>query len=185
MMNLADILKKTSPLPVEDFSLLENIFDEVEFNKGTILFNQDKTERKFYFIKRGIARAFTTTDGNDITFWFGQEGDPILSINSYISNKAGYETIELLEDAILYETSNQLLNELYESNKNICNWGRKLAENELIKTEQRFIARLTGNSKQRYEYLIHNYPGLINRVQLGYIASYLGITQVSLSRIRK
>ena len=91
----------------------------------------------------------------------------------------------MLEDAVLYETSNQQLNELYETNINICNWGRKLAENELIKTEQRFIARLTGNSKKRYEGLIKSYPALLNRVQLGYIASYLGITQVSLSRIRK
>ena len=120
-MKLVDILNKIHPLPSEDSSLLENIFQKVNLSKGSILFNQNKTERKFYFIKKGIARAFTTTDGNDITFWFGQEGDPILSINSYISNKAGYETIELLEDAILYETSNQLLNELYESNKNICN----------------------------------------------------------------
>ena len=184
-MKLIDILNKIHPLPPEDGFLLENIFQETHWSKGTILFNQDKTERKFYFIKKGIARAFTTNDGDDITFWFGQEGDPILSINSYISNQASYETIELLEDAILYETSNQLLNELYETNKNICNWGRKFAENELIKTEQRFIARLRGNAKQRYLDLIQTYPGLINRVQLGFIASYLGITQVSLSRIRK
>lgn len=185
MMNLSDILNRTHPLSFEDCNCLENIFQEVKLTKGSILFNQDKTVRKFYFIKKGIARAFTTADGDEITFWFGQEGDPILSINSYISNQASYETIELLEDAVLYETSNQQLSELYETNINICNWGRKLAENELIKTEQRFIARLTGNSKKRYEGLIKSYPALLNRVQLGYIASYLGITQVSLSRIRK
>src|SRR5690606_8103467 len=185
MMNLSDILNRTHPLSFEDCNCLENIFQEVKLTKGSILFNQDKTERKFYFIKKGIARAFTTADGDEITFWFGQEGDPILSINSYISNQASYETIELLEDAILYETSNQLLTELYETNKNICNWGRKFAENELIKTEQRFIARLRGTAKQSYEDLIQTYPGLINRVPFGFIDSYLGINQVSLSRIRK
>ena len=184
-MNLIDILNTTHPLPTADLTILENIFQEVNLCKGTVLFSQAKTERKFYFIKKGIARAFTTTDGDDITFWFGQEGDPILSINSYISNQASYETIELLEDAILYETSNKLLNKLYETNHNICNWGRKFAENELIKAEQRFISRLTGNAKQRYEYLLKNHSGLLNRVPLGHIASYLGITQVSLSRIRK
>ncbi len=72
----------------------------------------------------------------------------------------------------------------YATNLEIANWGRKLAEIELIKTEERFISRQLGTAIDRYKKLLEENPSLINRVQLGYIASYLGISQVTLSRIR-
>ena len=67
----------------------------------------------------------------------------------------------------------------------IANWGRKLAEKELLKIESRIISSEMMSAKERYDELIKNSPSLIQRVPLKHIASYLGITQVSLSRIRK
>ena len=117
-------------------------------------------------------------------FWFGKEGDLILSMRSYIENKVGYETIESMEDCELYEIKMSDLQEFYATNLEIANWGRKLAEIELIKTEERFISRQLGTAIDRYKKLLIENPSLINRVQLGYIASFLGISQVTLSRIR-
>ena len=78
----------------------------------------------------------------------------------------------------------QALHELFGKDIHISNWGRKFAEQELLKTEERFISRQLKTSTERYRELMNNNPDLLQRVQLGYIASYLGITQVSLSRIR-
>lgn len=75
---------------------------------------------------------------------------------SYVDRKPSYETIELLEESILYETTIKELKQLHGVNHSIANWGRKFAEIELIKTEERFINRLIGTAKERYEHLLKN-----------------------------
>jgi len=76
------------------------------------------------------------------------------------------------------------LRTLFEEDIHIANWGRKFAEQELIKVEERLIFRQCRTAMERYKELIATDPELLQRVQLGHIASYLGMTQVSLSRIR-
>ena len=183
-MEIEQILNQISFL--SDSSLLK-IIDKtqlIKLAKSAIVIDTDKVEKKNYFVKKGILRAYTIDDGKEITFWFGKEGDLILSMRSYIENKVGYETIESMEDCELYEIKMSDLQEFYATNLEIANWGRKLAEIELIKTEERFISRQLGTAIDRYKKLLIENPSLINRVQLGYIASFLGISQVTLSRIR-
>lgn len=105
-------------------------------------------------------------------------------MKSYVEDQPGYETIELLEDCELYELKTENLKKMFNEDVHIANWGRKFAENELIKTEERLISKQFKNASERYLELMKDHPELIQRVQLGHIASYLGITQVSLSRIR-
>lgn len=142
-------------------------------------------EQNMYFIQQGIARAYAEQQGQDVTFWFGQEGDPILSMRSYVEGLPAYEQIELLEESILYELPTSILEHLYHQDIEICNWGRKLAEKELISLERRLIHTQLQSGKQRYDALMKSSPSIIQRVPLKYISSYLGMTQVSLSRIRK
>lgn len=183
-MNIDQILDRIYPLTEKSkLTLKENIV-EVSFPKHQMIIRADKIEKNIYFIKKGIARTFSTIDDNEITFSFGKEGDTIASLKSYIVNQQGYENIELLEDCQLYELNTKSLQTLFSENIEIANWGRKFAEIELIKAEERLISRQFGTATERYTELLKNYPDLIQRVQLGYIASYLGITQVSLSRIR-
>jgi CRP-like cAMP-binding protein len=68
------------------------------FPKGHILIREGKVERSLFFLEKGVARAYLTNDGRDVTFWFGGEGDVLLSLKSYFSNEPGYESIELLEN---------------------------------------------------------------------------------------
>ena len=105
-------------------------------------------------------------------------------MKSYVDSHQNYENIHLLEDSILYRLEISALRELFETDIHIANWGRKLAEKELVKTEELFISRQFRTASQRYLELLKEQPEILQRVQLGYIASYLGITQVSLSRIR-
>lgn len=164
--------------------MLKKNIEEINLPKHSITIRADKVEKNIYFIKKGIARAFFNIDGNEITFSFGNEGDTIASLKSYIANQKGYESIELLEDCVLYKVNAENLKNLFNENIEIANWGRKFAEHELLKAEERLISRQFGTATERYIELLKNYPDLIQRVSLGHIASYLGITQVSLSRIR-
>jgi CRP-like cAMP-binding protein len=112
------------------------------------------------------------------------EGAPVLPMKSYISGEKSYESIELLEDCKLYAFNINDLKALYEQDVHLANWGRKLAEYELVKTEERLISMQFKTAQERYADLIKTQPQLLLRVQLGHIASYLGMSQVSLSRIR-
>lgn len=183
-MDIEQILDKIYPLSEFSKLILKNHIVELSFPKNKILISADKIEKDFYFIKKGIARTFVYTDGDETTFSFGKEGDTIISMKSYIANQKGYENVELLEDCLVYKLNTQDIRKLYSENIEIANWGIKFAENELLKAEDRLLTRQFGTATNRYQILLKNYPNLLQRVQLGYIASYLGITQVSLSRIR-
>ena len=184
-MNIEEIIDSIHP--ISDLSkkkLIEHI-EEVNMNKACILLKAGRQESNIYFIKKGVVRGYFDHENGEITFWFGEEGETILSMRSYVENKISYENIELLENCELYKIRTDKLQKLYEEDVHIANWGRKLAEKELLKVESRLISREFLSAKQRYDELIKNQPSLIQRIPLKYIASYLGITPVSLSRIRK
>lgn len=156
----------------------------VNYPKGFVLIHADKIESNFYILESGIARAYSDGENQQITFWFGQSGSILFSFNSYINNKPGYENIELLEDSVLIQINTRDLFSLYNDNLEIANWGRKIVEQELIATERRLIDRSFKGAAERYEDFLTQSPELIKRVALKHIASYLGVTQVTLSRIR-
>lgn len=183
-MTIETIIDAIHVLPGASRQLLMERVQEIEYRKEYLLIEANKIDPSLYFIKNGMVRAFSDTEKNEITFWFGKEGDPVLSMKSYIAGAPGYENIELIENTQLYKIEAQELYKLYKEDIHIANWGRKLAERELLKTEERLISREFKTALERYEDLIENNPYLVQRVPLGYLASYLGITQSSLSRIR-
>ena len=181
---LYTMLQSVYPLPATAAGALAAACSPVEHPKGTLLFRAGRLENAIYFIRQGIVRAYCDQDDHEVTFWFGREGDTVLSYNSYIHDKPGYEFVELLEHAQLFRLSCSRLQELFQSDIHIANWGRKMAERELVKTEERLISRQFRTASERYAELLEESPELLQRVQLGHIASYLGINQVTLSRIR-
>lgn len=183
-MNIDQIIDNIYPLPDLSKQILKSHITEVCFPKGHILLRADRLEKSIYFIKQGIVRAYAETGDSETTFWFGKEGDTIISMKSYVAGQKGYEDIQLLENCILYELNAENLKQLFAQDIHVANWGRRFAEQELVKTEERLISQQFQNATERYKALLKNSPDLIRRVQLGHIASYLGITQVSLSRIR-
>lgn len=184
MKNTLAKIKSIYPLTDTHLNLLLDELKVTELPKNHLIISAGKIERSLYFIESGIARAYLDGPDNRITFWFGMEGDLIFSYHSYINNQPGYEHIELLENSKVYELKTEALINLYNQHTELANWGRKLAELELINTEERYIARLFKSARERYIELMQTYPTLVQRIQLGHIASYLGVTQVTLSRIR-
>jgi len=183
-MEIDQIINTIFPLPeLSKLNLIQHI-SEVSHSKGFCLMEANKVIPYIYFLKKGIVRAYASTENNDITFWFGTEGEPVVSMKSYVDEKPGYESIELLEDCDFYVLETEKLKNLFNEDIHIANWGRKFAERELVKTEELIISRQYKTALERYKDLIKEKPYLLQRVQLGHIASYLGITQVSLSRIR-
>ncbi|GAL83197.1 cyclic nucleotide-binding protein [Sporocytophaga myxococcoides] len=172
------------PLSAKAVELFLDGMKIVSLAKGAILFKEGAISSKIYFLEKGAVRALYYKEDKEITFWFGFEGEMIMTLHSYIANKPGYETIELLEESLLYEMDLNYLQDLYKENIELANWGRKMAEEEFLKAEKRFLSQQFQTAREKYESLQMQYPRITERVQLGYIASYLGINQVTLSRIR-
>lgn len=181
MITLIESLRK---LPLESQNKIESQLVKRQFYKGDILVKRNKVENSIYFITKGIARSILYTEDDEITFLFCKEGDLVVSIDSYVERMPSRETVECLEDCEVYELPYDHLFKLFAEDILLANWGRNMAEKALLETEKRLFSRLTKSALQRYEELLVESPGLVNRINLSYIASYLGITQVSLSRIR-
>lgn len=183
-MDKSDIINAIHPLPDGSMERMAACMEEVAYAKGTRILRAGKTERNVFFIKKGIVRAFVSTQGREITFWLGAEGTPVVSMKSYVSGLPGYESVECIEDTVLYVLRHATLTSLFADDVNIANWGRRFAEKEMPRTEERLIPQLFTTAAERYRSLMANHPELLRRVPLEHLASYLGVTPVSLSRIR-
>ncbi|HIS34103.1 MAG TPA: Crp/Fnr family transcriptional regulator [Candidatus Avirikenella pullistercoris] len=183
-MNIHEIINRIYPMPATSVDKLKKHLSEITYPKNHHILETGKIETNIFFIKKGIARAYIPTDGKEVTFWIGKEGDTIVSLKSYVNNRPGYETVELMEDSVLYLLKRYTLYQLFKEDIHIANWGRKFAESEFLQTEEKLISLLFTNASERYTSLLENNPDLLQRIPLEHLASYLGITPVSLSRIR-
>ena len=183
-MDIHDIINKIYPIPETSMDKLTKHLSKVTYPKGHHILEAGKTETNIFFIEKGIVRAYIPVDGKEVTFWIGKEGSAIVSLKSYVDNQQGYESMELMEESELYLLKRKDLQELFKEDIHIANWGRKFAESEFMQTEERLISLLFTNASERYMKLIQNNPELLQRMPLECLASYLGITPVSLSRIR-
>ena len=171
-MDIHEIINKIYPMPESSVDKLKRLLSKVTYPKGHLILETGKTETNLFFIEKGIARAYIPVDGKEVTFWIGREGSTIVSLKSYVNNQQGY----MLKRKELYE--------LFEEDIHIANWGRKFAETEFLQTEERLISLLFTTASERYRELLKDNPDLLQRMPLECLASYLGITPVSLSRIR-
>ena len=96
------------------------------------MLERGKVEKNIFFIKKGIVRAYTSVDGKEITFWFGKEGATIVSLKGYVNDEPGYETMELMEDSVLYKLERKQLKELFLDDLHIANWGRRYASDRSL-----------------------------------------------------
>lgn len=158
----------------------------IPVKKKTILLQAGNRSNKIYFIAKGMARVYyLDKEGKETTTWILVENELLISVFSFFTGQPSFEYIETLEDCILIELQREKVDQLYERFMEFNFIGRKLTEHYYIRNEIQANNLRILNAKQRYEQLITHHPNLINRVPLGYIASYLGISQETLSRIRK
>jgi CRP-like cAMP-binding protein len=137
-----------------------------------------------YFIEKGIARTFYYRDGKDITYWIAAENEFVGAMGSFFSRKPSNKLVETLEDCILWVFNYHKLEKLYASMHELEHMGRAFANYGITLLEEKFDNSHFLSARQRYAILLEKNPTVLQRVSLGIIASYLGVTQETLSRIR-
>jgi CRP-like cAMP-binding protein len=163
---------------------VENSFEEIVLSKNEYLITEGKTCRHLYFLQQGALRGYYTLEGKEITHWFAFENDFVTSFHSFITQQPSVENIQLLEGSILWRISKEILDGLLSEYREIEKLVRVVYENYYIRLEERFINSHFKTASERYQDLLTQSPHIIERAPLGYIASYLGISQETLSRTR-
>lgn len=159
----------------------------IRIAKKTILIKPIIKDNNVYLIEKGIARSYNLIDGKEVTSWFSKEGELIFSTNSFYGKTEGYENerIQILEDSLLYYIPIPDLEKLCCQYIEISNWLRLLHQQAFVEMERRLIYRLYMSAEERYKDLYSKNPEIFQRVNLSYIASYLGISHVTLWKLRK
>ncbi|WP_286591486.1 Crp/Fnr family transcriptional regulator [Sphingobacterium sp. N143] len=160
------------------------LFKRLEVPAKTILLQEGEMSRTMYFIEKGCLRTWINNDGMDITTQFFFEGDSVSSIESFMTNQASLYSIESLEPCILQTLSQKDFQHALADLPEVKEEMQKHLFRRFLNSQKTFYSYLKNNPRKRYEELVAAYPHIIQRVPQHYIASYLGITPVSLSRIR-
>ncbi len=153
-------------------------------DKETILVKEGQYADKTYFVASGCIRAYYLKDGKDVTDWFAFENDFINSINSYFQNIPSPHYIEVLEPCILLEIPRDTANRLSKDFIEFERLEKTVITKTMLQLQQRIVSMQFENAQQKYQNLLKARPDITERVQLTHIASFLGITLETLSRIR-
>ena len=118
-MDIKEIFNQRYAMPDASLDRLRQCLTEVSYPKGFHVLESGKIEKDIFFIKKGIVRAYTSVDGKEITFWVGKEGATLVSMKGYVNDEPGYETMELMEDSVLYVLERKKLKALFSEDLHI------------------------------------------------------------------
>lgn len=150
----------------------------------TILLKEGEIARHTYFLEKGCARIWFNDNGKEVTLNFFFEGDGVSSIESFRNGTASAYYLETLEPCIIYKISRKDFSFILDDSPGFKKKIETITFNTLFLYQQLFLSRIKDKPEKRYNELVVNRPQILQRVPQHYIASYLGITPVSLSRIR-
>jgi CRP-like cAMP-binding protein len=181
---LIDFINKIYPLndEIREFMSSRTTFRKV--SKGKFLLKPGEYCKDYYYIHKGILRSYIKYGEKEITIWINPEGEITTSIRSIAGSRVSDEYIQVIENAEMVIIPFDAMRELYETFPEMNRVGRMLLEEYYAASEERvYIARIP-NAQARYQHFINSRPELLNRIPLKYVASYLGITLETLSRLR-
>jgi len=182
-MMIFDFFNSVNKLSVESQAALEQITFEKTYHKNEIVQDVGSSCRTIYIVKKGLSRIFYYKDGNDITEHFAFDNDIIVRAESLFTGKPTSKGIQTIDESVIYGIDSEQLFQLYDQHHDIERLFRLLFEKEYVNTVKRIESLQFKSAKERYFELLEK-TDYVQKIPLKYIATYLGITQVSLSRIR-
>jgi CRP-like cAMP-binding protein len=185
----ADLLETLSfilPLPAPFQSRVNEEVINENFGRKHLLLRPGEISRKLYFIRSGFLRAFFLDEhGKQCTTWFMGKGELMISVYSFFTQKPAFEHIEVLQDCKLQSISWQQLNAYYADFPVGNLLGRIVMQKYYMMSEERAIFLRTQTPNLRYDKLLELHPDIEQQTSQNNIASYLGISRETLSRIRR
>ena len=184
MENLIQRIKSITLISENVETAIRKVFKKELFQKKAILLREGQYCRKLYFMDKGLVRTYFSYKDKDVSTFFYSENLFFTSSYSFYSQAPSFEYIEALEDSQVYSIGYDDYQKLMTDFPTFGAFGRIYAEQQLayIDFYQKGYAFMT--AQEKYFLLLEMFPGIELRVKLGYIASFLGVSQETLSRIR-
>lgn len=154
------------------------------FKKGQIVVREGQFSKKGYLIVQGCSRAYYIKDGKDISDWFTFENQIMASVVSFFSKEPSPHYVEFIEDSTVIEFSKDTVDILTDKYRDFERFISKVVTETMLGLCERLYTIQFNKAEERYKHLLTIYPDITNRIPLTHIASYLGITLETLSRIR-
>jgi len=163
-----------------------NSFKCIEFKKGDFLLKQGQTANEYFCLEKGLIRSFVYNyKGDDITTNFFGENDIVVEASSLFQRIPTKENIQAITDCTCWRIDFGTFQQHFHQIEGFREWGRGYLSQSLFHYKQRSIAMIADSATDRYLTLLKQQPQILQNAPLKYIATYLGVTDTSLSRIRK
>ena len=184
MQKLIDYIEQFVKLDPEAINALETLAEIETYKKNKHILEQGQRCNKIWFIKSGMVRKYHLHDGKEVTTWIHTENDMFTSLQSYAQNTPSEEYIQACEDteAISITKSNS---EKLAGHPQFMVFSNAMMEREFVHIDKHTRALNQRDARGKYEYLYEIAPEIIKRAKIGHIASIIGVSRETLSRIRK
>jgi CRP-like cAMP-binding protein len=181
---LKESLNKMVQFGDEEIKPILDVFTLKKTKKKEIIAQEGKIVDSAFFIQNGALRLFFSEKGTEVTGNISTEGEFLSSHESFFSQIPSKYNVESVEDCILYEITTANFLKIASNNPKVFQVAMKILEQRLSKARETIEMLVTLTPQERYERIMKDNPEWINRIPLNYIASYIGISPVSISRIR-
>jgi CRP-like cAMP-binding protein len=183
--HLITFIQNVLPIPLQKVEEIAAHFQPLQIAKNDFLVKQGDRCNRYLFLENGFMRAYTLDmDGNEVTTEFFGQHQVVFEVASFFQKTASKENIQALENCEGWFITFDQLQLLFHSIPEFREFGRMVLVKGFISFKERTLSMISEHAEQRYEALMKNRPEVIRKAPLKYIASYLGITDSSLSRIR-
>jgi CRP-like cAMP-binding protein len=173
------------PLDEQSVQLIANQFEEVILKKDDFLLKEGKVSG-YYILLEGFLRVYTIdTNGNEVTTYFYTENRVVYDAASFYLKLPSSENIQAVEKCRVYVTTFEKLNALFHSVAAFREFARQMIVEEFVAYKQRTLAMINQSPEERYLKLIETNKDIFQNAQLKHIASYLGVSERTLNRIRQ
>jgi CRP-like cAMP-binding protein len=161
-------------------------YNQITLAKGDYLLQEGVVEKKYWFVEKGFIRSYIIdTEGNDATFNLYASGDVVIDYPSFFFFAPTRENIQAISDCVCWEITFNDFTELFNQIANYREQQRGLLVGSYFALKEHSISLIADQAKDRYLKLLKTKPHIVQNVSLKHIATFLGITDTSLSRIRK
>ena len=161
-------------------------FSSKEIKKNEFLSKEGRVYNEYFFLENGFIRSFAyDTEGNDVTTNFYSSGQVVFEVSSFFNRTVSKENFQALVDCEGWFITYEQLNHLFHSMHEFRDFGRSILVKGFSSLKTRMLSMITETAEQRYDTLLKTNPEIFQHAALKHVASYLGITDTSLSRIRK
>ncbi len=183
---LVQCIKDTFPISDYAAKLIADNFEHATLPKNTLTLKEGKINSDYIFLEKGYMRSYVLdTTGNEVTIDIYKPLQIVFEVGSYFQRKPSKENIQAVTECSVWVGKYESFQQLFHSLPEFIEFGRAVLVKGFISFKERIISMTTENAEQRYEQLLKEKPDIFQHVPLKHIASYLGITDTSLSRLRK